>query len=262
MKQLSILSPAETLLVLQDKNASLKELLKLTFMDLLLKQVIRTNDVQRQPSIKDPIRVYKYVETGKNFKTYQPLLHENAFLAPFQKNDDVQILFRHMIKMGYQNAISNNHYHNIIIQNPNMDKCFSQNIFQSIFGGFKLTNGGLELRNKVQTEIDQLETHISSSFENHHQIALKLLKAIKGNIFLLSNIDFDLLNQIDQELLAEMNRKNNNNYDLGCSGCTWNSFDDYSESFDSSCSGDSGCSNSGCGGGDGGCSGCGGCGGD
>jgi len=261
VKQLSILSPAETLLVLQDKKASLKELLKVTFMDLLLKQVFRTLEVQRQANSREAVRFYTYIETGKNFLTYKPLPHENVFLTPFQKSSDVQVLFRHMVKIGYQNAKSENELHNIIRLNPNIDKCFNRNLVQTIFGGFNITADGLELRNKIKEEISQLEILLPPLVLNDHQKTLDILKDIKGNVFLLTNIEFDLLKQIDKELLAEMN-KPDNNYDGGCSGCTWDSFDNYSDSFDSSCSGDSGCSggDSGCGGS--GCSGCGGCGGD
>jgi len=262
VKQLSKLSPAETLLVLQDKNASIKELLKITFMDLLLKQVVRTFEVQRQANSRDAVRIYKYIEIGKNFWTYQPLPHENIFLAPFQKSDSVQILFRHMVKMGYQNAKSESKLHNVLRQSPNLDRCFSRNIIQSLFGGFNITTDGQQLRNKVEAEISQLEKQLPPLILNDHQKALDILKVIKGNVFLLTNIEFDLLKQIDKELLAEMNKRDNNSNDGGCSGCTWDSFDNYSDSFDSNCSGDSGCSggDSGCGGS--GCSGCGGCGGD
>lgn len=262
MNQLSKLSPAETLLVLQGENASIKELLKVTFMDLLLKQVVRTVEVQKQPSSRDPVRIYNYVEAGKNFLTYQPLPHENIFLAPFQKSDDVQILFRHIVKIGYQNAKSERKLHAILRQSPNVNRCFSQNIFQSIFGEFSLTTIGQELKIKVEAEIAQLEEELPRLIVDDHQKALDILKVIKGNIFLLTNIEFDLLKQIDKELIAEMNRQDGTNNSGGCVGCTWSIFDNYSDSFDNSCSGDSGCSSgcSGCGGS--GCSGCGGCGGD
>lgn len=264
MEQLSYLSPAETLLVLQDKNASINELLKVTFIDLLLKRVLRTFEVQRQPSSRDAIRSYKYVEIGENFLNYQPLPHEEIFLTPFQKSESVQILFRHIVKMGYQNAKSESRIHNVLRQSPNLAGCFGRNMIQSIFGGFSITAAGQVLRNKIEDEISQLEKQLPPLILNNQQKALDILKVIKGNIFLLTNIEFDILNQIDKELLAEINKRDGNNYVGGCSGCTWFSFENYSDNFDSSCSGDTGCSGgqSGCGGsGCSGCSGCGGCGG-
>jgi uncharacterized membrane protein YgcG len=259
VKQLSKLSPAETLIVLQDKNASIRELLKVTFMDLLLKQVLKTYEVQRQESSRDKDGFYKYVEIGKNFWTYQPLPHENIFLAPFQKSNSLQILFRNMVKTGYQNARSKSKLHSALTQSPNLDRCFSRTVLQSLFGGFSLTADGQELRNTVKAEILELEEQLPPLILKEPQEALDVMNAIKGNVFLLTNIEFDLFKQIDKELLSEFNKRDDNNNDGGVSGFIWYSFDDYSDSFDSSCSGHSGCGSgdSGCGGG-----GCGGGGGD
>lgn len=245
MKHLSALSPAETLLVLRDKNASIKEILKVTFMDLLLKQVLRTFEAQGQPSKKDAVGIYKYVEAGKNFVTYKPLQHENIFLAPFKKSASVQILFRNMVKMGYQNAKSQYNIHNMLRRSPNLDRCFSRSIIQSLTGGFSLTEDGKKLRKQLENERAQLETQLPPLIVNDHQKALDILKVIKGNIFLLSNIELDSLKQIDKELLAEMNKRDYHNDD----DSFLDSFDFYSDSFDSGCGGGSGCS---------GCSGCGG----
>ncbi|MBC7749960.1 MAG: hypothetical protein H7Z76_15540 [Methylotenera sp.] len=246
MKQLSKLSPAETLVLLQDTNARLKELLKVTFMDLLLKQVVRTIEVQKQSRRSDIIRVYKYVIIGQNFSNYQPLPHENVFLAPFFKSKNVQILFRHIVKMGYQNSNSESSFQRILSKSPNLQFCFKRNIYNAIFGGFNVEVKGIELRNIVQGEIAQLEKELPQYIANEPEKALHILKVIKGNIFILSNIEFDLLKQIDKELLNEMNKEKTGEISSGCSGCTLDSFDNYSHSFDSSCSCDSGCSSSGC----------------
>ncbi len=226
-------------------------------MDLLLKQVLRKIEVERQPSFRDGIRVYDYIIPGKNFNSYQALPHEFVFLAPFQKSDEVQILFRHMVKMGYQNAKSDIHIQNLIRKCPNIKSCFRQNLIQLLYDGFSLTKEGLEMSKLVSNEISELEKELPNLILKDHQKALAVLRNIKGNIFLLSNIEFELLKELDKELLLEMNKVDDKNYDSGCSGCTWDSFDSFSDSFDNSCSGDSG----GCGSGDSGCSGCGGCGG-
>ncbi|MHB1278691.1 MAG: hypothetical protein ACYC1Q_09845, partial [Bacteroidia bacterium] len=76
MKHLSKFLPAETLLLLEDKNASIKELLKITFMDLLLKQVLELTTISKQASRREAVRYYKYVNRGKNFGKYTALKHE------------------------------------------------------------------------------------------------------------------------------------------------------------------------------------------
>lgn len=258
MKILSTLSPAEALIVLQDQQVTMKDILKVTFMDLLLKQVLRTLEVEKQAHKNDQVRYFKYVEAGKNFNVYQALPHEQIFLWVFEKHRYGQILFRHIVKIAYQKSRFKIDFLKQLMNSPQIAGCFKQNIFQQMFGGFKLTDDGMALRVQIRAEIDELEKTLPVYIANDRQKALKMLKTIKGNIFLLHQIDFDVFEQIDKELLAEMNQEHDKNTNGGDSGCTWHSFDAYSDTFDSSCSG-SGCSGdggSGCGGA--GCSGCGG----
>ena len=247
MKQLSKFLPAETLLVLEDKNVDLKELLKITFMDLLLKQVIEITTITKQSSSsRDKVRYYKYVVRGKNFLKYRPIEHEIVYLSPYQKSSSIKVLFQHLIRMGFQNAKSEAKYFSAIRQSPNINYYFTKNIFQAIFGGFSITKEGIELRNKIKIEIAQLEKELPPIITSDKEKALQILNTIGGNIFLLKNIDFSLLKQIDSEILAEMNRKyKDDDGGGGCYGCS---------SWDSGCTG---CSSSGCNG----CSGCSGCGG-
>lgn len=256
MKHLSQLTPAETLIILKDKDTRLKEVLKVTLMDLLLKQVLKIEEVYKHTGGTNEQRLYEYVETGKNFRFYNPLPHENVFLKIFQKNEDYRYLFRHVVKVGYENAKSYNYFHKLIRKSHNISDCFKENfIFDLIGFSFKTSKHEL-LRRELQKEINQLEIQLPKIIQNDKEKALEILKEIKGNIFLLSTIEFDLLKQIDQTISTEMNRQSDNSF--GCSGCSWSYFESYSESFDSSCSGDGGSSDGGCSG----CSGCGGCGGD
>lgn len=257
VKYLSTLTPAEVLFALQGKSASLRELLKVTFMDLLLKQVLKTIDIQRNTRSNSRIRNYQYVCVGKNFNSHRPLPHETIFLAPFQRNKNVEILFRHVVKLGYENAKSEAKLHAKLSKSPNIASCYKSNFLQSLVGGFSITTEGIELRTELNGEISLLERQLPIVIAEDQEKAQEILKTIHGNVFLIATIDLNALTQIDATLFNVLHKedKPNNYYDSGCSGHSWQSFDHYSENFDSSCSGDSGCSSSGC-------SGCGGCGGD
>ena len=249
MKYLSELNPAE-ILVLTKENITHQELLKVTFIDLLLKKVLKTIEVERQPHINQEIRIYKYVEIGKNFKNYESKSHEKFFLATFEKDNEIQILFRNLVKIGYQSSRTVLDFKNTIIKSSTLKKCFKQNLFQKLYYGYSFTEYGTELKRKIEKEIEEINSKIVNIKNIENEKAIKLIKEIGGNIFLLGTINYDLLDQIDNDLAA-INKSNSSNGDNGCSGCGY-SFDDYSSSFDSGCS--SGCS--GCG------SGCSGCGGD
>ena len=257
MKYLSQLTPAEVYILTKEKITH-QELLKITFIDLLFKQVLRTFEIQRQPHIRQAIQTYQYIGVGKNLKNYQSLNHEKFFLSTFEKDTEIEMLFRNLVKIGYQKSRTLANFKNELIKTPTLKKCFSQNVFQRIFGSYSFTEYGIEVKQKVEKEIKNLNLELSTLNNIENLKVIELIKVISANIFLLENIDYELLNQIDVDLAAEMNRKDPNFDGSGCSGCGWN-FDSYSSNFDSGCSSDSGCGgNSGCSG----CGGCGGCGGD
>lgn len=250
MKYLSELTPAE-ILILTKKNVTQQELLKITFIDLLFKQVLRTFEVERQPHIREKVKVYKYVGIGQNYKTYNSQNHERSFLSTFGTDNTVEILFRNLVKIAFQKTRTVQDLKNDLIKTPTLKKCFTQNIFQQFFYNYSLTEYGTELKQKVKKEIQDAGNELSDIDNIENQKAIELIKIIGANIFLLVNLDYELLNQIDTDLVTEINRSNSTDGGSGCSSYDW-SFDDYSSSFDSGCS--SGCS--GCG------SGCSGCGGD
>jgi hypothetical protein len=256
---LSQLSPAE-ILILTHKKTTLKELLKITLLDLILKKVLKIIEVTRNPSVVEGTLVYSYITRGPNFKNHTFKKQEEFFTSTFAEEEEYQVLFRNMVKIGYQKSKKKSHFIKQLFEKSLLQRCFSQNLFQEIFNLYSLTAYGEEIKRKVEKEISDLDQQFCNKSEINHHKTIELISTIGANLFLLKNIDYDLLNQIDSDLITEMKRKENNqDHSIGCSGCSWGSFDGYSTSFDSGCSSDS-TSVSGCGG-DSGCSGCGGCGG-
>lgn len=246
-------SPGETLVIRSGKEAILSDVLKYTLMDLLLKQVLVIEEIQRQPNPRDPIRTYKYIATGKDFAKYHFKPHERVFISIFQDNVQHRILFRNLVKIAYQNAKSAHAYFPLIIDNANLKLAFTRTAIQKVFGGFNYTSDGATIKKELEDEITELESGLPEIMRNERNRGLEMLRKIGGNLFLLRGMDFAISKEIDKELFDEMTSQKSNS----SSGC-WTSFNDYSDSFDSSCSSDV---SSGCGG-DSGCSGCGGCGGD
>lgn len=267
MNLLTVYSPAETLVVTQGNKATLKDLVKNTFLDLLFKKVIRTIDVTYQPHPNDPEVQHKYMVVGTNFYTYQPLPHEKLLLSPFLADASVQILLRNYVKLIYQKASSAYAYRNQVMKSPNLEMQYTRNFWQKLTGGYSQTRQGADVKHKLTQEIITLENTFPTLIESDKSRAIEIWRQIKGNVFLLSTVDFILLQQIDQEIMKEFTTSQPIDDDgwsssASVSGCSsWDSFGDCSDSFDSSCGSDSGCSSD-SGGGDSGCSsGCSGCGG-
>ena len=187
MRYLSELTPAEVYILTKDKITH-RELLKITFIDLLFKQVLRTFEVQRQPHIRQEIRTYQYIGIGQNFKKYQSENHEKFFLSTFEKDSEIEMLFRNLVKVGYQKSRTLSDFKNELIKTTTLKKCFSQNIFQRIFYGYSFTEYGKEIKRKVEKEIQNLNSELSTLNSIENQKAIELIKVIGANIFLLENI--------------------------------------------------------------------------
>lgn len=274
MKYLNQLLPAETLLVLEGKDCNLKRYLKAGFMHLLLKQVLKVQANDTAASVNGAPD--KLVVVGKNFATYNPANCERPLLALFDTGESqygqAGFWFSQVVKVAYQKAGNRSSYvHRIHHFSGNPD-WYKQNFWQRTFGGVSLSNEGFQVQQAIKKEVNELEAVLPGYIANDPAKAQDILRQIKGNVFLLRNVDLAALNAIDKDLLMTLNKKEstadgNTAYvsgcSSGCSGCgTWDSYDDYSGSWDSSCSSDSGSGGGGgssdSGGGDSGCSSCGG----
>jgi hypothetical protein len=271
MKILSKITPAETILITDINSLELKDLMKYTFMDLLLKKVIEIKEVRRKVNPRDQqIRTYSYVVSGKNFNKYKPKNHELIYLNPFLKNISMQILFKHFVKMAYDSINSDWSYIKLIRSNQEINQFFKQTFWSDLFRINKLTERGISLKNEISNYLNEIDRDIDKLLYDDTAKGLALLLSLGGNIFLLKNLDFQLLKKIDKELINQQRLLHKDSYD---SNSDWwfyldffeddYMFDSYFESFDhtldsfdtefdaSSCSScDSGCSS---------CGGCGGC---
>lgn len=268
MEILSKITPAETLLIKSNGNAILKDLLKYTFMDLLLKKVLEVKEIDKKDENETDENTY--VVTGENFNNYKPKDHESILINPFLKSESIEILLEQFIKMVYESSSGAHYYRVTTKRNQEISTYFKSNFFAKLFGSISLNEEGKKLRKDINDYLGTIDKSINDLLKNDKKKALKLLAAIRGNIFLLKKLDFKLLKQIDKAFLKQDKRGSIEEvYDFDMMWLYMDFFDDdtkydtYFESFDDafdSADSSSGCS-SGDSGGDSGCSGCGGCGG-
>lgn len=273
MKLLSKLSPAETMLVI-NSSCSLKDMMKFTFMDLLLKRVIEIKVENKKVLTRDKyakkitvLKSYNYVIKGKNFNKYNPKEHELIFLAPYQKSSSIKILFKHLIKVAYENARSSKVFKSKVLNSKNLKGLLRVNILQQIFGGMSLTPEGTKIKDEILKYLKPIDQNIHSLLNGDKKKALELLLSLGGNIFLLNNMDFSLLKKIDNQLLREQKSVYTESYDTADDWWYYfdfyddaYAFDSYFDDFDSTIdSFDSDFDAAGCSSCDSGCSSCGGC---
>jgi hypothetical protein len=271
MKILSKITPAETMLIKDCTSVQLKDLMKYTFMDLVLKKVIEIKKISKKSHPRDTsIKTYTYVVSGKNFSKYKPKNHELIYVSPFIKSPSIQILFENFVKMAYDNSNGSWSYKKSIRSNIEINQYFKQHFLLNLFRVNKLTGNGTKIKKEIIGYLNDIDKSIDHLLHNDKKKGLELLLSIGGNMFLLKNLDFKLLKTIDKELLNQQKVLYNDIYDTDSDWWLYidffednymfdsyfDSFDDALDSFDSEfdtsgySSDDSGCSS---------CGGCGGC---
>jgi len=265
MKYLSELKPAETLLLLEGKNADFKNLMKFTFMDLVLKQVLVVKESTRtyKSGRRYKEQKTKYVIKGENFDRYNPSPFEVIYLSTFQKSPEIKAILTKLIKVAYDAIDTEKKYRKSILNSSPIKDLFNASFLQQLFGTFALNKNGLNQKAQVQSELKDIDDRIGEMLTENPKEALQILIEIGGNLFLLKNVNFDLLRKVDQSIMQSMKIEshfdstyNDSGWWIGLDSCH-DSFDSFDSGYDSAgCSShDSGCSSCS------GCSGCGGCGG-
>ncbi|WP_027421244.1 hypothetical protein [Crocinitomix catalasitica] len=238
MEILSKLSPAETMLLI-DSTCRYKDMLKFTFMDLLLKRVIEIKVENKKVLARDKyakkvqvIKSYNYVVKGRNFIKYKPKGHELVFLSPYQKSTSIKILFKHLIKVVYENSGSSKSFKSTVLNSINLKGLLKVNILQQLFGGISMTAKGNQTKVEILKYLKPIDQNINNLLKGDKKKALELLLSLGGNIFLLNNLDFALLKKIDKLLLDEQKSNYSESYDTTNDWWYYFDFYDNNESFD------------------------------
>ncbi len=268
METLKKLTPAETLILRDTSAAAFRNLLKFTLIDLILKKVlVIKSDATQEEQEEDPV-AYKNLVAGPAFDSYNPKEHEWIYLSPYKKDSDISIQFKHLVKMGWESARNRNHYlFKQVLTSNEIYRTVKEGWFYRIFGSVKLTDEGVAMQRRINTELSQLEDKLPSLIQNNPEGTKDIISQIHGNILLLRSFDYSLLKQLDEVFEEELIERNTSMETDTAALWFFFLYDDFHSSFDSefdSYSGDSSWGGGGCsadGGGDGGCSGCGGCGG-
>jgi hypothetical protein len=259
MKSLSDLTPAETLLLTEGKRVPLKDLLKVTLMDLLLKQILKTVEVPNGSNEATSVS-NTYVVSGNNFSFSKSLSHERVFLSPFLKDKQVEILFSNLVKISYQKAGPEKAYNKLIRDSAGLTGCFTSGL-SKLFNPFELNDYGRKIATELRGQLNQLSDTLPQLMENNPDKALEVLKHIKGNVFLVKGIDFKRMSEIENAVMSEIYSVQSSSNSTFADPMTWLALDMSSRNFDSNYSSLSSVDadwQSGCSAGDSGCSGCGG----
>jgi hypothetical protein len=132
------LTPAENLIIRDQRQSSYKQMLELTFMDLLLKKVLKMEYVNDETTTStDQLTKTKvaYVSKGENYHTYSPVPHEKLFMKPFITIVTTRILLGSLIKVLYENAEGPRNFRALVVLSPRVFNYFRSPAFfqRSVF---------------------------------------------------------------------------------------------------------------------------------
>lgn len=263
MDILKQLTPAETYFIMHCGAISHKNYLRYTFMDLILKGVLKIIEVEKQASEHEKIRVLPYVESGNKFANYQLLPHEKPLITSFKFEDDMRVQLNNFIKISRSNT---DNYKQLLCLSPTVSQYLNQSFIQRyITLQYSYKNGGEMIAKNMLRYFSDLDDWLIEPGNEHRYP--EIIEQIGNNIILVNNFSRSFFEVFDKELKKQNRQEDNSDgYDTG--GWTyWGDSDrqfeyfdkdsdnswDFDSSFDSSSTG---------GDGDSGCSGCGGCGGD
>jgi hypothetical protein len=198
------LSPAETALILFGMDAPFDDLFRLTFIDLIYRNVLDFEKISHQASPEDELRTYIYIKKGTAFENYTPLLHELIFVNPF-KDQFEKILLRTTVKIANDNVCTSGWYRNQIIKNGRLNEFIHQSFIQKILGKFSLTVQGIELKTVLTSELENLKQIL----QENPDLITEVVKTLNGNLFLINDQSNDLLKEFDQDLFIEMQNGKN-----------------------------------------------------
>ncbi|WP_440122300.1 hypothetical protein [Tenacibaculum sp. Ill] len=187
---------------------------------------------------RDPyLRKYTVVETGKNYSTYNPNNFEKYFTERIDEDSYFQL--RSYLRVIFKEIPPEYKYKKEIIHDLKIDNLFKNNLILSAFSWFRTNQKGNKLKIDITEYLNKVDDNIGDLIDKEPNKALELILFLQGNIFLLKNLNFELLEKLK---LTSTAYSNNNEYyddwfginfiydsDLSISDL----FSDISEMFDS-----------------------------
>lgn len=196
------LTPAESLIILDPQKGSGKEMMKLTLLDLLIKQVL-VSETQAETSriLKREVKKY-FLRKGPNREKIPLKLHEKVLSAPLDSRDSMEIA--DLAKEAFEKVKGFNGFRNNYVREPLtelgiFDKVKKKRLLIP-YTGYELSPKGLETRDRMQGLITEGESHFMDWMEKDKNRAMQFLTICGSNIFLLQKWDLETMKAWLKEL--------------------------------------------------------------
>ena len=198
---LASLKPAAVKLILDCNAITISEIIKLTLLDLSFRKVIKIKEDFKSLHPSNSERAYTIVETGTEFKNYKPDNFETYFLADLKT--DTYFHLKVYLKKVFETLPATYDFYRQIIIDTQTKNYFNQGILFKAFQLIKLNIKGRLAQQKISNNIDNLNHIIANIIKEEPDEAFKLLRVLKGNIFLLNSLNFEIFDRLDLEIPSD-----------------------------------------------------------
>jgi hypothetical protein len=212
---LQLITPAELQLMKDRKAMTLRETLRLTMLDLILRQILQ---VEKEGD-ESPTAV---VTEGPKFKSYRPLPHEAVFTDQYKSMPGNRLLMINLTKTALQKAKSLAYYQELIYTSPRMKGWIKRSFFQRIFGGHALTAEGQIMLDNTRREQERLNQRLPQLAEREPAEAMKEMAPIGAHLYGLSAATPAMFLLMDHQLMHSFRPTppNKNDYTGDAGGLT------------------------------------------
>jgi len=228
MKLLREIKPAEGLLLLELGRASLPKLIRVTFVDLLLRKVLRLESAE--PGM--PAH-HRQVAAGPAFANYPASPHEQHLLWFFRNAPETRIQPRHLVRAAQRRLRNRKALHATLAQAPWLRGVLTQSVWQRLLDRYDLTPAGDGVRLSLKTELAELDRYLPHWVETNPAKVVEVLESIRGNVMLLAPQTLRLLAGAAEDARRQQSLEEN----YAWNDSSWIIFSDFS--YNDGSSGDS-----------------------
>ncbi|WP_298481465.1 hypothetical protein [uncultured Maribacter sp.] len=162
---------------------------------MTLKKVLVIKKTLKKSHVRDPhLREYVTIHTGKNFVKYNPNGFEKHFTTKI--NGDIYFQLKPYLRDIFKEIPSQSQHKYEIIRNLKIKDLFNRDFFSVVFSLFKTNSKGNKLKADITEYLEEVDKNIVDLIDNEPEKALELLLFLQGNIFLLKNLKFELLEKL------------------------------------------------------------------
>lgn len=172
-------TPAEVMMILSPNAVKGGEMLKFTFLDLILKEVLTFEKVEKDG------KTFRNISTGPALHGYEALAHEMVCIAPFQKGQP-RIELKLYVKTLIQNVGGYYSFRQKYVKRAPRLKPYFQPSFWNILNMHVLSAQGKGLQQSLKTQIEAVRTCLKNiAMRNYDPAANPLIQNLGNNVIIL-----------------------------------------------------------------------------